>query len=540
MGDSAKKGMVVAPQPDAVEEGVRVLKGGGNAVDAALAAALVQGVVDPQMCGVGGFGSLLHYDRASGQFHQIDFHGKAPYLAEPDMWEKLFLGECPDGFGYILQGRVNDLGCQSITTPGVVAGFYDALDRFGTLSWESLFETAIGCAANGFIVRPRLRRWWEYKPLFGRVSTLDRLNCTPEAKRIYFKNGAFFEEGDILINEDMAKSLSLIAKEGPDYFYSGPMADAMLKDLEAGGGLLRHDDLEDYLPTHTRPLKSEYRGHTVYASPPPGGGITLLEILNILEGYDLGGMEHNGPEYVRLVSRAMRAAFADRARLVGDPAFVDVPVDRLISGEHAAGIREELDAGRDFDVPVSRVYEPPDTTHISVLDKQGNAVAMTHSLGVSAGVITPGLGFMYNNCMNAFDPVPGGVNSIQPGKSRVTGMAPTIVCKNGRPYFILGAPGGTRIITSVLQAILNVIDFGMSAQESVSAPRFDCQRDIIYLQARIPSSTCQALEGMGCKTGRSFLSYGGFGLVHGILVDEERGVLQGGSDPAGDGMPLTV
>lgn len=534
------KGMVVAPQPDAVEEGIRVLRNGGNAVDAALSAALVQGVVDPQMCGVGGFGSLLYYHRASGEFHQIDFHGKAPSLTEPGMWEDLFLGECPDGFGYLLNGRVNDVGYKSITTPGVMAGFRDALERFGTVKWESLFDAAIAYAREGFLVRPALRRWWEHKPQFGRAGTLERLTHTPAARALCTKNGSLYEEGETFVNRGLAETLSLLAREGPDYFYSGPMADAMVIDIEANGGLLRHNDLADYNAIPGMPLKGEYRGFTLYTSPPPGGGITLLEILNILEGYPLGDMGHNSPQYIRAVSRAMRAAFAHRAQFVGDPAFVDVPVDRLISKEHALEIREALDSGRDFTVPARKVYEPPDTTHISVLDGQGNAVAMTHSLGVSAGVITPGLGFMYNNCMNAFDPVAGGPNSIQPGKSRVTGMSPTMVCKGGRPYFILGAPGGTRIITAVLQAILNVIDFRMSAQDAVSAPRFDCQREVIYLQGRIPASTCRALEDMGHRTERSFLSYGGFGLVHGILIDEDQGILQGGADPAGDGMPLTV
>jgi gamma-glutamyltranspeptidase/glutathione hydrolase len=532
--------MVVAPQPDAVEEGVSVLKNGGNAVDAALTAALVQGVVDPQMCGVGGFGSFLCYHKASGEFHQIDFHGKAPYLAEPDMWEKLFLGECPDAFGYVLEGQVNDVGYRSITTPGVVAGFRDTLSRFGTLKWRALFEPAIRSARDGFIVRPALRHWWERKALFGRAGTRERLTHTPDARALYFRDGSLYEEGETFVNDDLARTLSLLAEEGPDYFYSGPLADAMVNDIEANGGLLRHHDLRDYVPTHTRPLKGEYRGFSVHTSPPPGGGITLLEILNILEGYPLGEMEHNSPQYISLVSRAMRAAFADRAQFVGDPGFVEVPVEKLISREHAAEIKAQLDAGHDFTVPVSRFYEPPDTTHISVLDGEGNAVALTHSLGMSSGVISPGLGFIYNNCMNAFDPTPGGVNSIQPGKSRVTGVAPTIICKGGKPYFIVGAPGGTRIITSVLQAILNVIDFGMSAQDAVSAPRFDCQREIIYLQARIPDSTRRALEEMGHRTERSFLSYGGFGLVHGILTDPEEGILQGGADPAGDGMPLKI
>ena len=540
MNEPEVNGMVVAPQPDAVDEGVRVLRNGGNAADAALSAALVQGVVDPQMCGVGGFGSFLYYHRASGEFHQIDFHGKAPYLARPDMWENLFLGECPDAFGYVLEGQENDLGYTSITTPGVVAGFSDALSRFGSVKWESLFETAIGWAGDGFVVRPTLRRWWGWKSLFGRAGTWERLTNTPSAEALYIKDGALYEEGDVFINTDLADTLSKLAEEGPGYFYNGPLADAMVSDMEANGGLMRLDDLKDYLPTHTRPLEGEYRGYTIYTNPPPGGGVTMLGILNILEGYPLSEMEHNSPEYIILVSRAMRAAFADRAQLVGDPAFVDVPVDRLVSKKHATEIRKVLDEGRDFDVPVKKFFEPPDTTHISVLDAEGNAVAMTHSLGVSSGVITGGLGFMYNDCMNAFDPIPGGVNSIEPGKSRVTGMSPTIVCKNGRPYFIVGAPGGTRIITSVLQAVLNVIDFGMSAQEAVSAPRFDCQREIVYLQARIPASTCRTLEEMDHKTERSFVSYGGFGLVHGILIDEERGVLQGGADPAADGMPLAV
>lgn len=236
----------------------------------------------------------------------------------------------------------------------------------------------------------------------------------------------------------------------------------------------------------------------------------------------------------------MKSAFADRANYIADPKFVDVPTDWLVSKERALEWKKKIDKREPILIPRWQLKESPITTHVSTMDSMGNAVSLTHSLGSGSGVMTPGLGFFYNNCMNCFDPTPGKINSILPGKARVTGMVPTIVKKNGQIGFIVGAPGGTRIITGVLQSILNAIDHKMSAIEAVSAARFDCQGDVINAQSRIPLSVCEQIKAMGHNISRSFSSYGDMSLVHGILVNRETQTIQGGADPGGGGMAIYV
>jgi len=532
-------GMIVAPQPLAVEEGIKVLRRGGNAMDAAVTTAFVQGVVDPQMCGIGGFGTMQVHMPRIGEETMIDFHAKAPYLVTPDMWKDLVIGLAKDGFGYILKGNVNDVGYLSIAVPGTVLGLHEGLTRYGTLSWKEVIQPAIRYAREGFPVTLSLRNWWLSRTDTGRVEFRKRIQTTPASARIYTKGaGELYEEGELLVSEEMARSLERIAEEGPEVFYHGEIARAISQDMEQNGGLIREKDLQDYRATSTEPLRTTYRGYTVATNPPPGGGITLIQILNILEGYDLSKLGVNTARYIDLVSKVMRIAFADRDKWVGDPAFVQVPVEKLISKEYADECRKKIQNVKNTPSPQKPTSDASHTTHVSVLDKDGNAVALTHSLGMSSGVVTPGLGFTYNNAMIAFDPMPGGANSLAPGKRRVTGMSPTFVFKGREPFLILGALGGARIITGILQAILNVIDHKMSIVEAIVSPRFDCQRGPITLEARIPYYVCEELEKMGNQVERTVRSYGNVARVHGILVDKSRGLLQGGADPAGDGVAL--
>jgi gamma-glutamyltranspeptidase/glutathione hydrolase len=312
----------------------------------------------------------------------------------------------------------------------------------------------------------------------------------------------------------------------------------MSVDLADNGSHVTAEDLGRYAPRDVAPITGIYRDFTVATSMPPHGGPTLLAILNILEGYDLTALSHNSPEYIYLVSMAMKAAFADRNRTMADSAFVDVPLDWMVSKERAGEWRDAIDAGREIQVPPS-TGESPHTTHISAVDDGGCCVALTHSLGSSSGVITPGLGFIYNNSMVNFHPLPEHPNSIAPGKSRTTGMTPTIVFEDDQPVLVLGAPGATRIITSSVQVILNVLDFGMSISDAVLAPRFDCQLNNIRCQARIPEYVCAQVRKRH-PVERTSQSYGGFALVHGIAIDSETGALSGAADPGADGMALAV
>jgi gamma-glutamyltranspeptidase/glutathione hydrolase len=316
------------------------------------------------------------------------------------------------------------------------------------------------------------------------------------------------------------------------------MARRMIDDLAANGSFVTAQDLADYQMRAGGEVVGTYRDYKVVSVPAPHGGPTLIEMLNILEGYDLAGMDHNSADYIYLVSMAMKAAFADRNPTFGDPAFVDVPVGWMTNKERAQYWRERIDSGQPIEVSFTPVGAP-DTTHVSVVDGAGNCVALTHSLGASSGVITPGMGFMYNNSMINFHPYAGHPNSIAPGKGRTTGMTPTIVYKNDKPVLVIGAPGATKIITSVAQVILNVLDFGMSAAEAVLAPRFDCQTNAIRCQARIPEYVCAEIRRRH-PIERFAAGHGNLALVHAIRIDPATGRLDGGADTGSDGMALSV
>ncbi len=520
-------GMITAPQPLAVDVGARVLADGGNAVDAAIAAAFVQMVVDPRNCGVGGFGMMNIHTAKTGQEVILDFHGKAGSKVKPDMWENEVVRENPSGYGYTLKNQVNERGYKSITTPGTVAGLYMASQEHGTMTWKEVIQPAIKVATEGIEVSNGIANARKNQPIGSETSPWI---CRGKSS---YEGG-----GEFIANPDMARTFSIIAEGGADVFYHGDLARQIARDIESGGGFITLEDLNNYEVTVTEPICSDYRGYTIASNHPPGGGVTILQMLKILEGYDLATMGHLTPEYIYTVSMAMKAAWADRANLVGDSAFVDVPIPDLLSEERAMRWRERIDAHEKITVPRWHSREPGSTTHLSVVDPWGNAVGLTHSLGSGADVVTQGLGFMYNNCMNCFNPVPGQVNSIEPGKSRVTGMAPTLVKTSDRAYFTVGAPGGTRIVTGILHAILNVLDHRMTATEAIAAPRFDCQGDVIAAHARIAPSVCERVRGMGHDINRLLASYGGIASVHGIIIDPETGKLDGGADPGSGGMAL--
>ncbi|MHB0878973.1 MAG: gamma-glutamyltransferase [Anaerolineae bacterium] len=533
--------MIVAPQPLAVEEGAKVLMAGGNAVDAAVTAALVQGVVSPQMCGIGGY--ILLTLRLAGQGQQtiaLDAPALAGSGVTPDMWQGLVIRPNPRGWGFFLRGKVNEIGYGSICTPGAVKGLSAMIERWGSISWEQATLPARRIAEAGFAVDSYLAAGWRDDADSPETTTLlGTIKANDEARRIYLHaDGTPQSAGEMLQNPDYADSLAILADAGPDDFYHGGLAADMAADLAGNGSYVTRDDLATYELRDVPPVTGDYRGYAVASSPAPHGGPTLIAMLNILEGYDLASLGHNSPGYIRLVAMAMRAAFADRNPYLGDPYFVDVPVDWMTSKERAAHWRQRIDRNEEIRVAFTPT-EPPDTTHVSVVDARGNCVSLTHSLGMSSGVITPGLGFMYNNSMVNFHPIPGHPNSIAPGKSRTTGMTPTIVYRDGEPVLVIGAPGATRIITSVLQVLLNVLDFDMSISDAVAAPRFDCQVGPIRTQARIPEFVCAEVRRYH-PIERMPESHGGHGLVHAIAIDRRSGRLSGAADTGAGGMALEV
>ncbi len=529
--------MVVAAQPEAVEAGAAVLRAGGNAVDAAIACGLVAGVVDPQMCGIAGFGNLQVYLPEQGIHRCIDFHAKSPLATSADQWADIIIGETRDGFGFVLEGNVNDVGYQSIATPGSLKAYFEAQTTWGVKDWSEIVLPAIGWAERGFAVRPHVAGWWAEGATMGRADNVERLRQSATGREIYFRSdGSLKRVGDRVANPDMAKTLRLIAAEGADVFYTGELASRIAEDIEAHGGLLNDRDLAEYETTHNQPIQTSYRGLDVATNHPPGGGVMVLEMLNILEHFDLTSMGHNSVEYVRTVTEAMKRATSDKDSFVGDPSHFDVPLDLLISKNHAEEHAGKIRAGERASVE-RMTYESRDTTHVCVVDQDGNAASMTHSLGMPSGVITDGLGFMYNGCMGVFDPRPGNPDSLAPGKSRFSAMCPTMLFKEGKPFFVTGAPGGTFITMGVLQSILNAVEFGMDAQQAVAAPRFCTTSDTIDVSNRILRSVEAELKEGGYPTRRTYLSYH-FAGVHAVrLVDGEW---DGGADPGRDGMVLAV
>ena len=533
------RGMIVAPQPEAVEAGALALRRGGNAVDAAITCAFMQGVVDPQMAGIAGFGAMQIYMPKRNVHVHLDFHTRCPAAAKPDMWEDLIEGETRDGFGFILRGRVNDAGYQSIMVPGSLRAYEEALAAFGTVTWQDAIKPAISAAYEGFAVRPHVHAMWvQQESKYGRVDIVDKLRLTKSGRRVYFHpNGALKSLGERIVNEDMARTLERIARHGADIFYRGEIAEEIAADMKRHGGLLTLEDLRNYKTTRGEPIWGSYRGCRIAAAPPPAGGAQLLEMLHILEHFDLKRLGHNSPEFIRVMAEAMKYATVDKDLHIGDPGFVEVPLERLLSKSYARELAAKIEAGAIAHVERLGQKEKHGTTQISVIDEEGNVVSMTHSLGSPSGVITEGLGFMYNGCMNVFDPRPGRAGSIAPGKARFTAMSPSIVFKDDAPFIVIGAPGGTYISGSVMQGIVNVVDFGMPMLDAVAAPRISVTSDIVDVSNRIPRFVTAEVEAKGYRVARSYQSYAFAGL-HGIKV--ENGKWSGAADPQRDGMALEV
>lgn len=534
------RGMVVCPQPEAAESGAEILKAGGNAIDAAVACALAQTVVDPLMCGIAGFGTAAVYLPGSNVHEYFDFHATAPGNARPDMWADLLEGEARDGFGFFIKDRLNDIGYQSVATPGTLRGLEAMHAAHGRLPWAEVVAPAVDWARHGYFVRPGMYAFWNDDATLGRASNRERLAFSASGRTLYCKaDGSPKSVGTPIVNPDMANVLERIGRVGADDFYRGEIAAAIVEDMQRHDGLISKADLDDYQVVRQKPLFGRYRDRVVATNQPPGGGAMLLEMLHALEQFDLAAIPHNSPEYITILCEIMKQATVDKDRHIGDPAYVDVPLDYLLSAERAAATADAVRSGQR--VEVTRVNPghavPRDTTHLSVVDGDGNCVSLTHSLAMPAGAITPGLGFMYNGCMGVFDPRPGRAGSIAPGKRRFTSSCPTIVFRDGKPEIVLGAPGGTQIAMGVLQAILNVVDRGMTMQEAVSAARFSSTSNAIDICNRVPRAVARQLEQRGYEVIRNPYNYT-IGWVHAVRLSDGR--LEGGADPGRDGVAYSV
>jgi gamma-glutamyltranspeptidase/glutathione hydrolase len=496
----AKQGMVVSSQYLASNVGVDILKMGGNAIDAAVAVGYAQAVVNA-CCGNIGGGGFMTIHLANGKDTFINFREKAPAAASADMYL--------DADGKIKPGASLH-GYLAVGVPGTVAGFDHAQRKYGKLTRAQVLAPAIKLAREGYILN--------------RADT-DIIDTTvawfkkdPEAARIFLRrDGTPLQPGDRLVQKDLANTLEAIAKRGPDAFYKGAIPAAVEKAAKAGGGIITAADFAAYHVSEMAPLSCSYRGYQFVSAPPPSsGGVTMCQILNILEGYDMKALGYHSAQSVHVMVEAMRHAYMDRNTFLGDPDFVKNPTERLLSKDYAAAIRKQILPDRatpSSDVqPGTMPHEKPETTHYSVVDKAGNAVSTTYTVNGRFGavVIAPGTGFFLNDEMddftskigarNMYGLVQGASNAIAPGKRPLSSMAPTVVTKDGKTFMVVGSPGGSRIITITLQAVLNVIDHGMAPQEAVDAPHIhhQWQPDLVNYEPRTLSpDTLKILAGMG-------------------------------------------
>ena len=521
--------MVVSAQREASAAGLRILATGGNAVDAAVAVGYALAVVDPCCGNIGGGGFML-IRRADGGAIVINFRETAPGTATPDMFV--------DASGAVVRDASLN-GYRAAGVPGTVMGLERALAQYGRLGRAAVMAPAIALARDGFVLGPA-----DAAILAARA---ERLAADSEAARIFLRgDGAPYQPGDRLVQPDLAATLSQIAEKGPDALYRGPIAAAVGAASAAHGGLLSARDFAAYTTTEAAPVSCEYRGYRILSAPlPSAGGTILCEMLNVLSGWDLGAAGYHSPAALHLMAETMRHAYVDRNSALGDPAFVPDPSARLLTATHAAAIRAAIDPEKATPStalgPGVASHERPETTHYSVVDKDGNAVAVTYTLNgnFGAGVVAPGTGFLLNNEMddftvkpgaaNLFGLVQGAANAIAPGKRPLSSMAPTIVEHGGRPVLVLGSPGGPRIITAVLEALANIVDFGLAPAEAVAATRFHHQwlpDTLYYERGGLPADTAAALTARGYRLSEQ----APWGAVELIAIGPD-GTLVGVNDP---------
>ncbi|MCD7108714.1 gamma-glutamyltransferase [Rhizobium sp. DKSPLA3] len=516
---AGENGMVVTAQHLASDVGVEILKQGGNAVDAAVAVGYALAVVYPTAGNIGG-GGFMTVRLADGRTSFLDFRERAPLAATKTMYL--------DDTGEIAKGRSTD-GYLAVGVPGSVAGFEAARTRFGTLSREALLAPAIKLAEQGFTL--------DGGDVASLGNSLKKLGRDPAAAAIFLTpDGKAPKIGATLVQPDLARSLAAISKTGPDAFYKGAIADDIVKASTDKGGILTKQDFARYAVRELKPVTCTYRGYEIISSPPPSsGGVILCEILNILEGYPLGALGAGSAATAHVMIEAMRYAYVDRNSALGDPDFVKNPVETLLDKAYAQEIRGKIDlqkAGVSAQLAPKGLGESHETTHYSIMDSAGNAVSVTYTLNGSfgAGVVAPGTGILLNNEMDDFTSKPGApnlyglvqgeANAIAPGKTPLSSMSPTIVTKDGKPFMVIGSPGGARIITITLEAILNVIDHGMTLQEAIDAPRLHHQwmPDTVAIEPfALSADTLNVLQGMGHDVGPD-KNWPVWGQAAGILV----------------------
>ncbi len=526
----ASNGMVATNHPLGSVAGLEMLAMGGNAMDAAVASVFALSVVEPMMVGIFGAGFINYYDASSGEFVNIDNYSVAPAAASPDMYETVS-DTWPDYME--TADRANLVGYRSVGVPGALMGWRYAEEKYGRLGLDTVIQPAIRYARRGFAAS-------RYLVDIIRLNQ-DDLAMFPASAEVFLPNGAPPLVGQTIVRPDYAKTLEAVAAEGSDVLYKGRIGEMVAADMAANDGIITEDDFANYRIHLREPVQGAYRGYEIVSvAPTSSGGTAIIEILNILEGFDVASLGFGTAEGSHLLAEAMKIAFADRFEYMGDPAFVEVPVGALTDKQYAAERRSEIDPARareySYGNPSLYVGEGADTTHLTTADSDGNVVSTTQTIHAVFGskVTTPGTGMPLNNTMNIFDPHPGNANSIAPGKRMVSSMSPTIVMKDGKPFMALGTPGATRIFPSVLQAIVNVIDHGMTLQEAVEAPRVWTQGQALEVEPGIVDDVRDGLKAMGHDVQVTPRVAGG---MNGVMFDHANGVIRGAACYRADGVP---
>jgi len=534
----AQRGMVASQNEIASKAGADVVAAGGTAVDAAVATAFALAVVHPTAGNIGG-GGFIVYRPAKGEPVAYDFREMAPAKASPTMFLK-------DGK---YSAELHHNSYLAVGVPGTVAGLHMAWKEQGKLPWKRLVDPAIALARDGFPVSEGLSRSLR--------NALRQMQKYPASVSQFSKNGVPYEAGETLRQPDLARTLERVATQGPAGFYQGETALAVEKEMLAHGGLITREDLKSYAATKRTPVAGTYRGYQVISMPPASsGGVALIEMLNVLEGYDLAKTGPGAADTVHAMAEAMKRAYADRAHYLGDPDFNrDMPLARLMAKDYAADLRKTIDpkkASKSSPATFEWPHESDETTHISVVDADRNAVSMTYTLeqGYGVKIVVPGAGFLLNNEMGDFNAgpeltTPEGLvgtkaNLAEPGKRMLSSMTPTIVAKDGELFMVTGSPGGRTIINTVLETIVDVVDFGMNAQEAIDAARFHHQwlpDRIDYEKYGLSPDTVAELE----RRGHTLRAGGGQGVAQVIVYNAKEKVLEGGTDRrAADGGAVGV
>jgi len=525
-----KKGLVVAAHPEAVKAGIGILKKGGNAVDAAIATAFALNAAEPFASGIGGGGFMVVYLAKGKRTTVINFREKAPAKAHASM--------------YLEKGDVRDTWRKShglaVAVPGALAGWVYALEKYGTMKMENVMESGIRIAEQGIPV----------SPTFSQINKdeYEKILLNAGESSPYLNEGLPYEPGDIYRNPELARTFRHLASQGWQDFYSGHIAQGVIDAVHDSGGIMSLEDLARYSPVEQPPLEGRYKGYTLCTVPPPSsGGAHIIQLLNIMSHWPVREWGFHSNLYIHHLSEAFRFIFADKARYMGDPDFTDIPLQELLSMDYAGQIASRIHPGQlQKNYPCGSFHKDQmaktNTTHLSVVDGQGNIVSLTQSINdfFGAGIVPEKWGFLLNNEMADFSPYPGSVNSPGPYKRPVSSMGPLVLFKKDEPFLVLGSPGGTRIFTSLTQIIINVIEFGMTLDEAIEAPRFftyssDGRAKSLFVESRIPSHVLQTLEKMGhtLEVRKAYDNY--FGGAQGILIDIDNNVLYGGADSRRDG-----